>query len=413
MNTKPYNTEDEKIFRQFTDELEEWSRSGEAPSTGNQDIRYYLDLQKGRLKERNLKMEYRMKLRGEHLDRIFQKTYKDQIYTNEFVFSSYLQKTAFWRDEKKVYEKEKPQNFYQTITKMEQQKIDETYCCPSCGAVSSIKVLLDGCPYCHTRFLMSDLFPVVTGYFFQYDFSMNQKESKNRIKKWAIGGIILVWLCWTIPALIQGKIFSIFLNLLGSIPLGIFLGYLAMCMWMFMSLLGFAAVNIPRLFRTAGTKLRLNRLMKSYDKNFSYEYFIGRIVSLLKIMIFAEDVKELTVYKGEGEIPDLSEIVEAAYGGYIGLNKKWIENGYCYLDLDVYMADIYDKGKVYQKTDIFRMVVCRKLEKESDFGFSIRKVQCAGCGGSFDATRERYCPFCSGEYHLEEDDWAVIKIRKR
>lgn len=35
----------------------------------------------------------------------------------------------------------------------------------------------------------------------------------------------MVWLCWTIPDLIQGKIFSIFLNLLGSIPLGIFPGY--------------------------------------------------------------------------------------------------------------------------------------------------------------------------------------------
>lgn len=413
MDMKPYNTEEEKIFRQFTDELEEWSDTGKVPSTGNQDIRYYLDLQRKRLKERNLKMEYRMKLRGEHLDRIFQRTYKDRIYTNEFVSSSYLQKTAFYRDEKKVYEREKPQKFYQTITKMEHQQVDETYCCPSCGAVSSIKVLLDGCPYCHTRFLISDLFPKVTGYFFQYDFSMNDKEAKTRVKKWVIGGILFDWLCLTIPELIQGKIFSIFLNLLLSIPIGAFLGYFAMNGWLLISLWGFAARNIPILFRTAGTKSRLNRLLKTYDQSFSYEYFTGRIISLVKIMIFADDVGELTVYKGEGEIPDFSEIVEAAYGGYMRLNKKRIENGYCYLDLDVYMTDTYDKGMVYQKNDIFRIVVCRKLEKESDFGFSIQKVQCSGCGGSFDATRKRHCPFCGREYHLEEDDWTVIKIRKR
>lgn len=413
MDTKPYNTKDEKIFRQFTEELEEWSETGKVPSTGNQDIRYYLDLQRKRLNQRNLRMEYRMKLRGEHLDRIFQKTYKDRIYTNEFVFSSYLQKTSFYRDEKKVYEREKPQNFYQTITKMENQQADETYCCPSCGAVSSIKVLLDGCPYCHTRFLISDLFPKVTGYFFQYDFSMNNKEVKTRVKKWVIGGILFVWLCLTIPELIQGEIFSAFWNLLFSIPIGAFLGYFAMCSWLLISILGFAARNIPILFRTVGTKSRLNRLLKTYDKSFSYEYFTGRIISLVKIMIFADDVRELAVYKGEEEIPDFSEIVEAAYGGCMGFNKKWIENGYCYLDLDVYMADTYDKGIVYQKNDIFRIVVCRKLEKESDFGFSIQKVQCSGCVGSFDATRERHCPFCGREYHLEEDDWTVIKIRKR
>lgn len=413
MNTKPYNTEEEKIFRQFSDELEEWSRTGETPSMGNQDIRFYLDLQKRRLKERNLQMEYGMKLRGEHLNRIFHKTYKDRIYTNEFVFSHYLQKTAFYRDGKKVYERKRPQTFYQTITKMEQQRVEETYCCPGCGAISSIKILLDGCPYCHTRFLLSDLFPKVTGYFFQYDFSMNEKESKARTQKWIIGGILLVWLCLAIPELLSREYIYIFISLLGSIPFGALIGYLAMCFWMMLSLFGFAIRNISGMLRNAGTKPRLNRLLKPYDKSFSYEYFTGRIVSLLKIMIFAEDVKELTIYKGEEEVPDFSDIVEAAYGGYIGLNKKRIENGYCYLDLDVYMTNIHDKGKVYQKNEIFRMVVSRKLEKESDFGFSIKKVQCAGCGGSFDATRERCCPFCGGEYHLEEDDWTVMKIRKK
>lgn len=86
MNTKPYNTKEEKMYRVFTDELEAWSSTGAVPSMGNQDIHYYLDLQKERLEKRNLKMEYGMKLRGEHMDEIHHLIYKDQIYTNMLAF---------------------------------------------------------------------------------------------------------------------------------------------------------------------------------------------------------------------------------------------------------------------------------------------------------------------------------------
>ncbi len=36
--------------------------------------------------------------------------------------------------------------------------------CSNCGAVSSIKELLNGCKNCGTRFIMDDLFPKVTNF---------------------------------------------------------------------------------------------------------------------------------------------------------------------------------------------------------------------------------------------------------
>lgn len=413
MNTPPYQTKEEKIYRSFAEELEEWSRTGKEPSTGNQDIRYGLELQEERLKKRNLKMEYRMKLRGEHLDKIYSTFYRDPVYTNVFVFSHYLLKTVFLREGKKIYERTEPEVFYQTITKMDQQRAEENYCCPNCSAVSPVGVLLKGCPHCHTRFLMTDLFPKVTGYYFEHDVAMNKKEAKVKTVKWVMGGIIVTFLLASVSALLRGEDPQILLTLIGSLPIGAFLGYFVMSLCMAVGLFGAAGRSLPRLIRTAGTKGKLTRFLQPYDKSFSYEHFTGRILNLLKMMIFADNVKNMAVYEGEEKLPDCSDIVESVYRGSMGLSRKWVENGYCYLDLNIYMMDTYDVGRIYRKNDLFRLVVCRKLQKDSDFGFSIKKVQCASCGGSFDATRERFCSYCGREYSLRDDDWVVVRLHRK
>ena len=403
--------EEERIYRDFTRELEEWSRTDKAPSLGNQDIRYYLELQRERLRRRSLRMEYRFKLRGEHLDNIYSTIYKDRLYTNKFTSSNYLQSTIFSRDGKVLYEKEDTQNFFQTITWMNQQKPEETYCCPSCGAVSSIETLLGGCPYCHTRFLISDLFPKVTSYYFQHSFLMNEKESKQKTFKWVLGGILTVFLPCLPGTIGEYGFGGLLVCLIASIPMGAFFGYITMSICMLFHLLGAAAGELLKLPNVAGTKKKISRLLKPYDPYFSYEHFCGQMVNLLKIILFTDDLENSPVYEGQGKVPDFSAIVESVYEGSMGFNKGWVKGGYCYLDLDVYMSDIYDTGRLSRKNDLFRMVVCKSDKKGVDLGFSIKKVQCAGCGGSFDATRERICPYCGNPYHLGEDDWVVLSIK--
>lgn len=411
--TTTLSREEEKLYRDFAGELEAWSRNGREPSLGNQDIRYYLELQEARLKKRSLQMEYQLTLRGEDYDTVYSNTYRDRIYTNVLAVSAYMKKLIFYRDGKKVYEKKEPQNFYQTITRMEQPSPEERCCCPNCGAVSPVKKLLEGCPYCRTRFLMQDLFPKVTGYYFEHDFSMGKKEADAKLKRWLFGGAASVFVLSVAGALIRGERPQILFSLLGSIPIGAFAGYFVMNLCMALGLFGYAGRNLPRAMLTAGTQNKLTRLMKPHDRNFSYEYFVGRVLGLLKILIFADHQKNLAVYAGEEELPDCSDIVESSYRGSIKLYRCWAENGYCYVDLEVYMTDVYDTGSISTKNDRYRMTVYRKLQKDSDLGFSIKKVQCAGCGASFDATRERRCPYCDREYHLEEDDWVAVKIRRR
>ncbi len=118
----------------------------------------------------------------------------------------------------------------------------------------------------------------------------------------------------------------------------------------------------------------------------------------IRYYLFTDDLENSPVYEGQGKIPDFSAIVESVYEGSMGLNRGWVKNGYCYLD--VYMSNIYDTGRLNRKDDMFRMVVCKSVKKGANLGFSIKKVQCAGYGGSFDATRQRVCPHCGNPYHL-------------
>lgn len=44
--------------------------------------------------------------------------------------------------------------------------------------------------------------------------------------------------------------------------------------------------------------------------------------------------------------------------------------------------------------------------------FSINKVECPGCGGSFNAARTAKCPYCDNRYDVSRDDWIVKYIWK-
>ena len=44
---------------------------------------------------------------------------------------------------------------------------------------------------------------------------------------------------------------------------------------------------------------------------------------------------------------------------------------------------------------------------------SIHKIECKNCGSSFDAAREKHCPFCKSEYDISDYDWVIKEFRKK
>lgn len=411
-----------ELFEAFAAELGEWAKTGKTPVSGNQDIRYGLELQKARLEKHHASMVFNLALRGEWMDRIYDHVFSDTKYTNRLLSRSYRKTADYYLDGQKRLSDADDVDLFSIVTWLNQGEIQETCCCPNCGAISKVETLLEGCPYCRTRFLMSDLFPKVTSYHFLWDCSMNEKESKDWIRKVMLTGAVIGMLyvtprsLWSLLPFGSEKA-GFFSVIFSFIPAGIFgalAGYAVGAFLKIGKVFREGVRQAPMAVSQLNAKKRLTELMKPYDSGFSYEYFIGIVQGLIKILIYTDERSNLAVYEGPPVGNLFDNIIDAQFGGALGVTDCRIAGDYCYLHLNVYMTDVYCmNSKIFKRNDLFQMGLCRNIRKPVDYGFSIKKVACKSCGGSFDASREKHCPYCGTVYELKEDDWVITYIKKR
>lgn len=406
----------EQIYKEFAAQLCQWGESGTPPAAGNQDISYGLEQQRKRLEKNGIRIDYRLNKRKKELNPISAAVFSDTRYTNALLWKAYQRELSYIKDGRKCLGTKDNAMLYTIVTRLNHSDIQAAYCCPNCGAVSDVSTLLEGCPYCHTRFVMSDLFPKVTNYYFLPDYNLGEKESKDKTVRWMMCGGAIGFLL-RFPDLItnvaQGK--SPILMLLGTLMIAgvsAVFGYFALSISLLVKLLSDGVKQIPRVPGQLGAKKKLTELLKQFDSGFTYEYFIGKVQALLKILIFTDDWTQLSIYEGTAGARDLAGIIDAQFEGTIGLNGYRVEGDYCHLDLNVYMTDVYCQGnRLQRRSDVFRIGLCRNISRPEDYGFSIKQVSCKSCGASFDATRERFCPYCRSSYDLKEDDWVITSIQ--
>lgn len=414
-----------RIYRHFADQLCVWAQTGILPATGNQDIRYGLELQRKRLERYQVRMEYELMPKKEEAAAISNAVYTDSKYTNRLTWGPYHKTVTYYLEGRKRLTSTDDQLLYTIITWLNQENVQETYCCPNCGTISKVQDLMGGCPNCKTRFLMSDLFPKVTDYHFLKDYGLTSNDIKNRIYKWVIVGI-LIGILIAFPGSIldflrsgrpgdglAGRILLLLWRFVGSGIMGALAGYV---IWAFGFIGGLLKDGVRQAPKAAGiimSRKKLNELLKPFDPGFSFEYFIGKVQALMKILIFTDDRKNLAVYEGPLEENLFDDIIDAQFDGALNLLNCQVAGNYCYLDLKVYMTDVYcRKNKVFKRSDVFQMGLCKNIRRPVNYGFSIKKVSCPRCGASFDASREKICPYCKTSYHLGEDDWVITYIRR-
>lgn len=411
---------DRQIYEEFVSQLCQWGETGVAPSAGNQDIGYGLTLQRRRLETHYAKIEYRLTGRLDRQGQADKAAFSDLRYTNQLVWKALHRETDYYRDGKKCLTVKDDELLYTIITRLNDPgDVQASYVCPNCGAISAVGVLLEGCPYCRTRFVMSDLFPKITNYYFLPDYGMGETETKNHSTKWMVTGGAVAFLIrfpgFVLDLIRGGNLFLLLISLALAVGMGVVFGYFALSIRLLIRVFSGAFKMAPRAAGQISAKKRLTDFMKQFDPGFTFEYFFGKVQGLLKILIFTDDRSRISVYDGpEFDGSGLDDIVDAQFDGAISLNGGRVEGEYCYLDLNVYMTDVYCRGSgLKQKSDCFQVGLCRNISCPADYGFSVKKVGCKSCGASFDATRERFCPFCRTRYDLREDDWVITLIRKR
>lgn len=375
---------DNKIMNSFVDEYELWCNEGKNPDIASIDLDFALDLQKKRLDEKGVKIQTAF---------TDKETVKNEVPINactaydmgecksNIASKTYEVTEKYFKDGKKKKKIKDRFFFYTMITRLENQNSEVACSCPNCGAVSSVRELLNGCKNCKTRFIMDDLFPKVTNFYFVKNYSLANKSTKKVLAPYLLGGLLTGYLAWALKTLF-----------------GLFVG---------------AAKSIPMIGPHFNCQKRLPWLMKEVNPNFSYEYFIGKVLALLKIMIFSDDYTNLAVYEGNPMKNPFGDIVDIKYRGVSKLNSFNVTNGCCYVDMTVYATTVKNKNSSFRvKNEKFRLTVCRSVNTMDDGVFTMKKVTCKSCGASFDATRERNCPYCGNPYHLGNDDWVVVSFGK-
>lgn len=411
----------------FKQELSEWAKTGKAPESAGQSIHYALDLQKKRLEERGLQMELSFEKPRKESDYISGGSSADKRrqslkYSNQTEYEDNTRKLSFFKNGKRKFHEKEWGVFYTITTFLRNESIDgsETYCCPSCGAISTILQLQDGCPYCQTKYKITDLFPKVSYFYFMK--SPVEKRSKLLAKvKWvlllgALLGLLLQRCGIWIPVEAGIGIFHL-IQTIGAIVFSMLLGmlliYVAYACLSIMSLFGKAIFSIKPLAQNKEAERKINQLLGGFDPSFSYPYFISQLISTLKIITFTKDRTNLPQYTGSNPHTDLDNIIEMAFNGVLKLNHYTVQNGYCTLNLEMGMDVVREDGnKIKTKAELYRMTIVKNVAKLEDIHFSVKRVECKKCGGSFDAMKEKVCPYCGENYDYKEDDWMVLQLEK-
>ena len=426
MNTKEehrtWKTTSHYPFEKFGAGLVEYTKTGNLPEQGDRNVRYALELQRERLKNKDLILKYDFTPRGHFADTTGPgREWKDEHYTSRMEYRTCRLTRKIYRAQKKVYDKGENFVFYQTITDANNYNVvgSDTHPCPNCGAVSPINVLENGCPYCGTFFKISDLFPKTTNFYFIRDIGGTEKEVMGSVKKVMFLCVLVLLLISMLPIFFTDTIDAPFIvnmigSVIGSVIGGCFLGYFSYSLVLVIKTFSQAGKSIPMLFNIAGSSQRFVSKMKRYSSNFSFEYFSGKVVSLLKMILFSEDARELTYYTGEPLGDMFTNIIDSTYGGACALKKFTVQGDYCYVTVEVYMEDIYDNGRrIYDKNEKFRITLCKNIRTPINLHFSIHAMQCKSCGSSFDATKQKTCPSCGTAFDLMNEDWIVTGIEKR
>ena len=407
------------IYERFIEQYDE-AISGEKELTaGDQDTRYALKLQQERLREKGTKIRYHITPRGLMSGgKNLRRKWMDKHYISEVAYFT----SAWERDiavgAGKPFHQRKKMTIYETRTDVigGVNVEDEIYVCPGCGAPSRIKELLSGCPYCGSKFQMSELYPKITNHYLVTDLSFTGPEMRYYLMKFMIGTGVVMFIAFLIGMAVRGefsplRIGNLIMSIIGSVFFGVVMGYFLASLSLIFKLFFEAGKTVP-MMGAIGAGKRFESYMKKYSPEFSYEYLTGKTVALLKMILFAKDPQELPFYHGEALDDRFCDLVDIIFRGAMGYKCMKEKDGYLHVTVDVFLENAYvTNGRVRAGVnEKLRVTLVKKLNVPIQYNFSIRKLECPACRGSFDATKNRICPYCGSAYRIEDADWAVESV---
>ncbi len=397
---------------QFTDELHAWSLTGKEPSCASRDLRYFLDQQEKRLKKEGITREEEYTHVKEEISGCANRT--GNGYSSKMLYREAMQNIIYRKGEKQLKKIHRPVTLYANVVDKEGHE-NRSYTCPNCGHAMTALEARDGCPFCDTFFETDDVYPCVSSYY-TVPGIVERAGLMDRLKKEMIiagvsfGGILAVisffsWNDMMLPFRILGALF--FGALYGGVAA--FIWYMLRSFLLLIRAFKEAGRSLPML-KALRSRNKMMAFMKPYDPDFSYEAFEGRVLSLLRSIIFSDDRDTLSVWEGRRDLSEFDDIADMQYRGAVYIRHCGMKDGLLRVEGTAFLTDTYIRKSVREKDETIRFVLEKEAGGPADPGFSIHRVKCPSCGGSFDAMHRRTCPYCDSRYELKKKDWIVKEM---
>ena len=403
------------IYDRFAKELNDWYERENIPEDGDGDIAYFLKLQKERLMHKGMRMEKKIVPSKGTGYGTGKKSRKSLWYTTDMLYEQVSGKLSVYNENETIFEEKSEMTMYEIVVHTpDQAKADHIkITCPQCGAVNFALKLEKGCPYCDTRFQIKDLFPRVVNFFFIKNKSIASNK-KIFTQSMALSMGIVFFLTFINSASKNPKILPLILlnSYLATVLVGGFLGYIIADIRLVAALFDRGGMKHISLWKWIRSKKKITRTMQKYDRNFSFDKFEGQLVALIRMAVMAKEPENLACYCAKGRDAAFSDIVEMTYTNGICLNKIRMEGDLMHLSLRTWWINYYEEnGKIRKNGDCIDVTFVKNIRKPEAPGFSITSVSCDSCGGSFDAVRQKACPYCGKEYHMEKESWMIEKMK--
>jgi len=404
--TPPWHP-DEDLFDRFAVQLNNLSHVGLEPQMVQQDVFYLLDLMDERLKKLRLTREIEI---TRHTDNSFyESTYDAGPYKAHRVTKSITRELVY----EGVYKE-----FHPAITSEDQMSVlfidhenqedigDMVYYCPNCGGATRVRDLIAGCPYCMTRYVMDDIFPVAVNYSFTEAPSNDtlNKKAWTYLPGWMLGFTVLSLILYVketpgvyfihfiVPSLIYGFLMGLFFSFATSYIKGTFA----------------SAKGGPVKFGKEG---KFNKYMTTIDPDYSPTIFNAKVLNLTRMAVFASDTGRMAFWKAGARDKRFKYIVDMVPKDYLYVTDFSHDAKTITVTCRVFSKDcVYVKNHLEEHCDKIDITLKRDIEIQRDPLFTMHLVKCPNCGGSFDAMHESTCPFCDTVYDTEVHDWVITNL---
>ncbi len=309
--------------------------------------------------------------------------------------SFYDRNRCVWADERR----NSPGEYYI----IQSRSVNGNYICPSCGWEGPLECFVDGCDYCQTKFHIEDLKQKVSSVYTPGDWTQHRDGftiHKNFVPMYVALAIIVI------------ALLTIGINMGGA-------------MMMLAPLVGIVVmVLVLTLFigkkskgNVAGGPARTNRTLekiRSVDKHFSVETFIGNLSNKLLSICYAGSPQEIAPFA----VCDMTPFI-TAFRGVIDckllecvLMDYQADNNFQHLQVKAgLLLTKYENGGVRQEKAYLNLGLVKSIRALTQSINDVNVYRCDSCGASLTLLNGGKCEYCGQGLDLKEYDWVIEGYR--